>query len=173
MMVDVAPPAQAPDPWLSDLYRTHHRDLVRLATLLLDDQGAAEEVVQDAFVAVSRRSHLVDDLDARAAYLRSAVLNNARSLLRKRAVRRRHLARAARPADAPAADQAVLLDDDCRRVLDALRRLSVRQREVLVLRYWAELSEAEIADSLGISPGSVKTHAHRGLAALADLLEAP
>lgn len=170
-MATMAPPLRRAEPWLVALYRAHHRDLVRLATLLVDDQGSAEEAVQDAYVSLARRGPA--GVDDPAAYLRTAVLNNARSALRKRRVRRRHLRSVERDRSAPGADQAVLLDDDARRVLAALDQLSERQREVLVLRYWADLSEAEIATALGISAGSVKTHAHRGTAALARILEAP
>lgn len=170
-MATMAPPLRRADPWLVALYRAHHRDLVRLATLLVDDQGSAEEAVQDAFVAVVRRG--ARGLADPEAYLRTVVLNNARSALRKRRVRRRHLRSVERPAAAPGADHDVLVDEDARQVLAALDELSERQREVLVLRYWADLSEAEIAATLGISAGSVKTHAHRGTAALARILEAP
>lgn len=170
-MATMAPPRRRAEPWLVALYRAHHLDLVRLAALLVDDRGSAEEVVQDAFVALARRGAggLLDP----EAYLRTAVLNGARSALRRRGVRRRHLRRVDAPASAPGADQAVLLDEDARRVLAALDHVSGRQREVLVLRYWADLTEAEIATTLGISTGSVKTHAHRGIAALAQILEAP
>lgn len=170
-MATMAPPLRRAEPWLVELYRAHHRDLVRLATLLVDDQGSAEEAVQDAFVSVARRGPrgLADP----GAYLRTAVLNNARSMLRKRRVRRRHLRSVEPPASAPGADHAVLLDEDARLVLAALDRLSQRQREVLVLRYWSDLSEVEIASTLGISTGAVKTHAHRGTAALARILEGP
>ncbi len=170
-MAAMAPPRGRAEPWLVALYREHHRDLVRLATLLVDDQGSAEEAVQDAFVSMARRgAHGIDDP---AAYLRTAVLNNARSALRRRRVRRRHLRSIDAPATGPGADHAVLADEDARLGLAALRGLSERQREVLVLRYWADLSEAEIAAALGISAGSVKTHAHRGTVALARILEAP
>lgn len=170
-MATMAPPLRRAEPWLVALHRAHHRDLVRLATLLVDDQGSGEEAVQDAYVALARRGPVgVEDPEA---YLRTAVVNNARSALRKRRVRRNHLRSVQRDRAAPGADQAVLLDEDARRVLAALDELSERQREVLVLRYWADLSEAEIATALGISAGSVKTHAHRGIAALARILEAP
>jgi RNA polymerase sigma-70 factor (sigma-E family) len=171
MMATMAPPSRRAESWLVELYRAHRRDLVRLATLLVDDQAIAEDAVQDAFVAMARQGGR--DIEDPGAYLRTAVLNNARSTLRKRRVRRRHLRSVDRLPVAPGADQAVLLDEDARQVLAALRELSDRQREVLVLRYWADLSEAEIADALGISAGSVKTHAHRGTAALARILEAP
>lgn len=154
---------------LESAYHDHYRSLVHLAALLLDDLGACEEVVQDAFVHVWRRGPVVRDPDLLPAYLRSAVLNGARSQLRRRLVRRRHLA--AVPDPAPAAETTALRSDADRSVLIALRALPDRQREVLVLRYYLDLSEAEIARTLGISPGSVKTHAHRGLAALAERLE--
>lgn len=171
----MAPERPGLDPWLLDRYRSDYRRLVRLAALLVDDVGTAEEVVQDAFVAVARRveaGHDVGEQGALDAYLRSAVLNHARSALRKRGVRRRHLRSVQPPSSEPPADRAVLADEETRRVIAALRQLSDRQREVLVLRFYGELSEAEIAETLAISPGSVKTHAHRGLAALESILEA-
>lgn len=173
-MATMAPIEQRADPWLVDLYRSHYRDLVRLAALLVDEQGLAEEVVQDAFVSVARRRTQValDDDQATPAYLRSAVMNGARSALRRRAVRRRHLRSVGPPPTAPGADRQALADAETQHVLAALARLPTRQREVLVLRYYADLTEAEIADTLAISTGSVKTHAHRGLAALAQHLEA-
>ena len=168
-----APDDRGVDPWLVDLYRSDYRSLVRLAALLVDDVGIAEELVQDAFVAVARRDGRagMQDPGAASAYLRSAVLNRARSQLRKREVRRRHLRSVQAPPVAPAADHDVLVSEENRRVLTALDRLPDRQRQVLVLRYYGELSVADTADALGISAGSVKTHAHRGLAALEALLE--
>lgn len=155
-----------------DLYATHYRPLLKLASLLLDERTACEEVVQDAFLAVVRRG--LDSVDGprTPAYLRSAVLNGARSHLRRRVVRDR--VRPLRPVPSTTAgspEATAEQHDDERAVLAALRTLPTRQREVLVLRYWMELSEAEIAAALGISAGSVKTHAHRGLRALATILE--
>jgi RNA polymerase sigma-70 factor (sigma-E family) len=180
MMASIAPdptpgPARPlqPVPDLAAAYQEHYRSLVRLASLLLDDVGACEEVVQDAFVKVWQRGGALRTPDRLPAYLRSAVLNGARSQLRHRQVRRRHL-RAAPAPESPAAEADALAGGADGTVLDALRRLPDRQREVLALRYYLDLSEAEIAASLGISPGSVKTHAHRGLQALAEALgEAP
>jgi len=153
----------ADDGWgeLAALYREHARLLVRLAVLLVDDVGIAEEIVQDAFVLVHRR---LGHVERPVAYLRTTVVNRSRSRLRRRLVARRHPGLVER--DAPAADERVGLRDDQRAVITALQRLPRRQREVLVLRYWSELSEDEIAATLGISNGSVKTHAHRGMAAL-------
>ncbi len=163
------------DPWLVDLYRAEYHRLVRLATMLVDEQGVAEELVQDAFVAVSRvrEDRSLRDPDAAAAYLRTAVANRARSQLRKRRVRRRHLRSVGPPPAAPPADGPVLEAESTRRMLAALDRLPGRQREVLLLRYYGDLSEAEIAEALGISAGTVKTHAHRGLAALEEQMTQP
>lgn len=156
---------------LASAYREHYGSLVRLASLLLDDVGACEEVVQEAFVQVWQRGPALRAPDRLPAYLRSAVLNGARSQLRRRLVRQRHLAVA--PGSAPGAEATAMAGDPDRTVLRALRALPERQREVLALRYYLDLSEAEIAATLGISAGSVKTHAHRGLAALSAHLEDP
>jgi RNA polymerase sigma-70 factor (sigma-E family) len=153
------------DEALEQLYAVHWRRLVRLAVLLVHDQGAAEEIVQDSFVAVHDRWGRLRDPDKALAYLRQSVVNRSRSHLRHLSVVRRHVER---EGALPAASGA----DASRRatVLDALRRLPTRQREVLALRYYLDLSEAEIADALGISRGAVKSHASRGAAALrADL----
>lgn len=168
------------DEALEQLYAAHWRSLVRLAVLLVRDQGVAEDVVQDAFVAVHSRWRRMRDPDRALAYLRQAVVNRSRSTLRHRAVVARHLDReTGRPPGpgGPGGEEQVLAGDRRRAVLDALATLPRRQREVLVLRHYGELSEAEIADALGISPGSVKSHASRGSAALrtalADQLEDP
>lgn len=158
--------------WLVDLYRERYRPLVRLAALLVDDVALAEEVVQDAFVATARRRAKADvwNDEATPAYLRSAVINGARSQLRKRRVRRNHLRSVSAPEGAPPADVGALRAAETDQVMAALARLPERQRQVLILRYYEDLSEAEIATALDISTGSVKTHAHRGMAALSTLL---
>ena len=164
-------PAWTADEALEQLYAAHWRQLVRLSVLLVRDVGTAEEVVQDAFVAVHARWSRLRDPDRALAYLRQTVVNRSRSALRHRAVVARHLAREAGPADAPAADQPALASDRRTVVLDAMRALPQRQREVLALRYYLDLSEADIADALGISRGAVKSHASRGSAALRELLQ--
>lgn len=148
------------------LYDAHYRRLVRLATLLLGEAGSAEEVVQDSFVAVHQRMQRSDRaaLEDGAAYLRQTVVNRSRSVLRHRKVVDLH--RPERPADQAGADEEVLREDRRRRVLRALAGLPRRQREVLALRYYLDLSEREIAQTLQISPGAVKSHAARGSAAL-------
>jgi RNA polymerase sigma-70 factor (sigma-E family) len=143
---------------LALVHREHYRSLVRLAALL-GDRSMAEEVVQDAFVRVYGAGDRVRDP---LAYLRRAVVNGARSTLRRKQVRERAPLAIARDVPPP---------DDRTDVINALRALPARQRECLVLRYYADLSEREIADALGVSPGSVKTHTHRGLAALEKSLE--
>jgi RNA polymerase sigma-70 factor (sigma-E family) len=156
---------------LAELHREHYRSLVRLATLVLGDVGLGEQVVQDAFVKLQLRWGGLRQLDKAPAYLRSAVLNGARSHLRHKQVRERYLARRTVPPSIPSPESAALDSDDHDRVVAALRELPVRQREALVLRYYLDLPEAEIAASMGVSGGSVKVHLHRGIATLGRLLE--
>jgi RNA polymerase sigma-70 factor (sigma-E family) len=151
------------------LYQAHWRYLVRLAVLLVDDVSSAEDVVQDAFVALHRKADTLRDPDAALGYLRTSVVNLARSVIRRRQVARKHLKVGEPEAGAPA-DHDVLLRDEHRAALAAVRALPRRQSEVLVLRYWAGLSEREIAQTLGISAGSVKSAASRGMATLHRML---
>jgi RNA polymerase sigma-70 factor (sigma-E family) len=157
------------DSLLGHLYAVHRLSLVRLAVLLVGDQASAEDVVQDAFTAVWRRRHSLDDGMNAMPYLRKSVVNQARSVLR-----RRRVAQAFRPDRArqvSSAEDTVLLSLEHRELLNALRLLAPRQREVVVLRYWAGLSEAEIAETMGISKGAVKSMSHRSLAALRRRME--
>jgi RNA polymerase sigma-70 factor (sigma-E family) len=159
------------DTALEQLYAAHWRSLVRLAVLLVRDTGLAEEIVQDAFVAVHGRWRRLRDPDKGLAYLRQSVVNRSRSALRHRAVVSRHAATLRREEPAGSgADDAALVADRRAAVLSALEELPQRQREVLALRYYGDLSEAEIADTLGVSRGAVKSHASRGAAALRLLL---
>jgi RNA polymerase sigma-70 factor (sigma-E family) len=151
------------------LYQGSWLGLVRLATLLLGDEAAAKDVVQDAFVNVYRRWSSLTDLPGARAYLRTAVVNGARSALRHRRTVRRLEQQRAPAADAiedPRLERAE--PSSMAAAFDALPR---RQREVLVLRYWADLSEQDIARTLGISAGTVKSSAARGLANLKQALE--
>ena len=160
---------------MSALFREHHAELVRLAVLMTGDRASAEDVVQDVFARLCARDRLPDPAGA-LAYVRAAVLNGCRSALRRRAVARRFGgARDATAVDATqrSAESEALLAEDRREVLAALSGLSRRRREVLVLRYWLGLPEAEIAAVLGISPGTVKSTAARGIAALARELGEP
>jgi RNA polymerase sigma-70 factor (sigma-E family) len=155
---------------LEEAFRSHRAELVRVAAFILGDRGAAEDVVQDVFVRMHERTALFDG-DPQF-YLRTAVVNGCRSSLRRSRVIRRHAEQEGRQSACPplTTEEAALLDEDRRRVLGALARLPRRRREVLVLRFYLEMSEAEIADTLGISPGTVKSTAARGLAALARQL---
>ncbi len=172
--MSAAPPPAAASSWDADaaverLYAEHYRALVRLAVLLVRDQETAEEVVQDSFVAMHGRWRSLRHPDKALAYLRQAVVNRSRSVLRHRGVQARHVP--APVPDVPGADHTALETARRRTVLDALQRLPRRQREVLVLRYYLDLDEASIAEALGISRGAVKSHASRGSAALRSLLE--
>ncbi|MEU6084377.1 SigE family RNA polymerase sigma factor [Streptomyces sp. NPDC047108] len=160
---------QEPGAPLGHLYRAHRLPLVRLAALLVGDLPTAEDVVQDAFAAVWHRRHSLHDATSMAPYIRRAVVNKARSV-----IRRRRVANALRPEreqHAPSAEHEVLLSFEHRELLTALHRLAPRQKEILVLRYWAGLSEAEIARAMGITRGAVKSMSHRSLAALRRRLE--
>ena len=154
------------DAELEQLYDEHYVRLVRLAVLLLGDAGRAEEVVQDSFMAVYRRMQRGSsgDVTNAPAYLRQTVVNRSRSVLRHLKVVAQHPTEA--PNDALGADDDLLHGVRRRLVIDALARLPRRQREVLVLRHYLDLSEKEIAQTLRISPGAVKSHASRGAAAL-------
>ena len=157
------------DEALAQLYAAHWRSLVRLAVLLVRDTGLAEEVVQDSFVAMHGRWRRLRDPDKGLAYLRQTVVNRSRSVLRHRAVQARHPSPV--QADHHGADEDAVMTERRTQVLDALRALPTRQREVLALRYYLDLSEAPIAETLGISRGAVKSHASRGAASLRLLLE--
>jgi RNA polymerase sigma-70 factor (sigma-E family) len=149
---------------LAGVFRTHRTELVRLAAFILGDRGAGEDIVQDVFVSVYRRpEQLAEDP---LPYLRRAVVNGCRSALRRRRLIRRHAEKDS-PAPPLTTEEAVLISEERRQVLAELSRLAPRRREVLVLRYYLGLSEAEISATLGISQGTVKSTAARGLAALA------
>ncbi|HEX8803805.1 MAG TPA: SigE family RNA polymerase sigma factor [Acidimicrobiales bacterium] len=158
---------------LAVLHREHYRSLVRLAAIVLGDAGLGEQVVQDAFVRLQLRWGALRDLEKAPAYLRSAVLNGARSQLRRQKVRDRFASRRTVEPTVPTPEAAALAGDDHARVVAALRRLPARQREALTLRYYLDLPVADVADAMGVSTGSVKTHVHRGLAALAQDMGEP
>ena len=156
------------DTAVEQLYAAHWRQLVRLSVMLVHDQSAAEDVVQDAFVAMHGHWSRLRDPDKALAYLRQAVVNRSRSALRHQVVVEKHARTAAADELAVAGPSIGGARRDAVRA--ALLRLSERQREVLVLRHYLDWSEAQIADAMDISPGSVKAHAHRGSAALRELL---
>lgn len=153
---------------ISEVYAAHRLGLVRLAILLVDDLPTAEDVVQDAFAGLVGRYGDGADVNNLMSYLRKAVVNNAGSVLRRRRVARAYVAPYEPAVNGPESN--AILADEHREVLAALRRLSPRQREVLVLRYWEGRSEAEIAEILGISQGTVKSTVSRALVALNEHL---
>jgi len=154
---------------VTEIYNTHYRSLVRLAVLLVRDVATAEEVVQDSFVAMHSASRRLRDSDKALSYLRQSVVNRSRSVLRHRVVVDRN---APKPApDMPSAEQGALSLLERSAVIAALRTLPPRQREALVLKFYADLSEAQIAASMGISQGAVKSHTARGMASMRAVLE--
>ena len=158
---------------MSALFVRRHAELVRLALLLVGDQPTAEDVVQDVFARLHARGAQQPYGDDVLPYVRAAVLNGCRSQLRRRAVAQRFAGAHTQPFEqvsCGSAEQEMMRAEERRRVLSALAALSSRRREVLVLRYYLGLSEAEIAKVLGISPGTVKSTAARGIAALAKRL---
>jgi RNA polymerase sigma-70 factor (sigma-E family) len=163
------PRAWTPDQAVTVLHAAHYRGLVRTAALLLHRTDLAEEVVQDAFVGLHRRWGRLRDPERAVAYLRQSTVNGARSAGRRMATAQRK--QPALEAGLTAVPDPAGGVAERESVLQALATLPQRQREVLVLRYYADLSEAAIAEALGISPGTVKAHASRGLAALRPTLE--
>ena len=153
-----------------ELFARHWHGLVRLARLLVDDVTSAEDVVQDAFLALYRQRAALLDREKALPYLRTSVVNRARSVIRRRVVARRHL-RVAEPDHGPAADEPLLVAEEHRAVLAAVERLPRRQREVLVLRYWENLGDAEIAAALGIAEVTVRATVSRAAGAVGRTLE--
>ena len=152
---------------MTALYEGHALALIRLAYIMLGDRHAAEDVVQDAFCGLYRAWPRLPDRVNLLGYVRASVVNGCRSVHRRARVARRHAARLAEPL-AAGADTAVGEHSD---LMAALRALPPRQREVLVLRYYADLDVAEIAATLRIGPSTVRSTATRGLAALARALQ--
>lgn len=150
---------------LADLYRDHRMRMVRLAVLLVDDPATAEDVVQEAFAGLHRHWSGLRDEAAAVGYLRAAVVNGSRSVLRRRRTARDYVP--PHQVNARSAESLAMLSAEHQAVVDALSTLPPRQREVLVLRYYGGMSEAEIADATGISRGTVKSTASRALDAVA------
>ena len=159
------------DTVVAEMYEREGAALVRLARLFTDDRNAAEDLVQEAFIRLHRNVHKIKDGSKAAPYLRSIVLNLARDHNRRGLVSLRHR-EALTPAAAPEApEDHVVVGEDREEVVDALRSLPARQRDCLVLRFYLDLTEVQIADTLDISKNSVKTHCRRGMAALERRLE--
>ena len=155
--------------FFTELYTLHYRRLVGSAWLLVRDVPTAEEVVQDAFVSMHDAWQRLRDAENALAYVRQAVVNRSRSVLRHQMVIDRYQEKV--PPDMPSAEHGAFVSLERAAVVAALHGLTPRQREAIVLRYYADLSEAEIADVMGISRGAVKSHTARGMAALRVALE--
>jgi RNA polymerase sigma-70 factor (sigma-E family) len=157
---------------VASLFRLHHRRLVGLAALLCDDRATAEDVVQEAFAGLYRRWWQLRDAHSAVAYLNKAVVNGGRNHLSRGRRADASLLRMVPQSEAlSSAEQDVMARDEVDRLRQAIRSLPRRQRQVLVLRYYLDQSEAEIAETLSVSRGAVKRHASRGLAALARCTE--
>ncbi len=146
------------DASLAALYRREYAPMVRLAHLITGSNEVAEDVVQDAFVRMHRNW---DRADQPGAYLRTIVVNGCRSWHRRRRLERERL-----PRPTPAG-----VDAEVRELLDALAHLGLRQRTALVLRFYVDMSEADVAQVLGCRPGTVKSLVHRGLRQLEGVIE--
>jgi RNA polymerase sigma-70 factor (sigma-E family) len=184
--VDIAdtrvPPGAAGS--VTALYAEHALGLVRLAVVVTGDRGAAEDIVQDAFLGLYRRWDHLPDTSAPLAYVRTSVVNGCRTALRRRSRLRLGpgglggdvdeevpAGRGGSAGLAESAEASALLGEEQRLVAAALRKLPRRQREAVVLRYYLDLSVEEAAQVMGISPGTVKSATHRGLAAVARTLK--
>ncbi|MCF6521806.1 sigma-70 family RNA polymerase sigma factor [Streptomyces sp. JJ36] len=153
---------------LAKLFEEQYTHMLRLAALLGADDP--ENIVAEAFYQIYRKWRKLRSVDSAEAYLRSVVCNLTRMRIRHLQVARKNVE--TRVEFVASAESSALLRDDQRALLSALRRLPTRQREALVLRHWLGLKEGEIAATMGISAGSVKTHTSRGIAALTEAMEA-
>jgi RNA polymerase sigma-70 factor (sigma-E family) len=164
------PAAWDADAAVSTLYAAHYKGLVGLAALLVQDRAAAEEVVQDSFVAMHAEWRRVREADRALSYLRRSVINRSRSVLRRGVVTGRAVS--APPADAPGAEQDPMALPEGSALVAALHTLPLRQREALVLQFYADMSPAEAASVLGISVSAVSGHTARALSSLRSTLDA-
>ena len=154
------------------LYHQEAPSLVRLARIFTDDRTGAEDIVQEAFIRLYHAADRIQDSTRSAAYLRSIVLNLARDQNRRGLLSLRHQDSMIDRRTPEIPEDQALRSESHAEVIDALNSLPSRQRDCLVLRFYSELTEREIAATLGISPNSVKTHCQRGMATLAGVLEA-
>ena len=160
-MVDEPQPLDgAPDraEGVAELYRREYAPMVRLAHLITGSNEVAEDVVQEAFVRMYRNWHRAD---RPGAYLRTIVVNGCNTWHRRRRMERERLPEAVAEG----------VDPEARELLDALARLGLRQRAALVLRFYADMSEADVAQALGCRPGTVKSLVHRGLRQMEGMIE--
>jgi RNA polymerase sigma-70 factor (sigma-E family) len=170
---DDAPGGPAgPAQLVAALYEAHALGLLRLAVVMLGDQQGAEDVVQDAFFGLYRRYSALQDPDRALSYVRSSVFNGCRTVLRRRKRDREFAQTDAEPEMASeSAEASVLLSEEHRAVLAAMRRLPDRQREAVALRYCLDMPVDQVARAMGVSLGTVKSTTSRGIAALSRMLQ--
>jgi RNA polymerase sigma factor (sigma-70 family) len=152
---------------IEGLFRARYLEMVRLAGLLGADDP--EDIAQEAFTRLMNKEPDLGDPGAVLGYLRTIVVNLTRNRHRHlRVVRLRTPAAAS--SSSSSCEAAAIAYEDHQEVIAALAQLPTRRREAIVLRYWLDLPEREIAAVMGVSTGTVKSHVSRGLAALADVL---
>ncbi len=159
------------DALVAELFRLEGAQLVRMARLFTDDRNAAEDLVQEAFIRLHRAAHRINDPAKAAPYLRSIVINLARDHNRRGLMSLRHQEALPAGTEPDVPEDVLVLDDERQKLLHEVRALSPRQRDCLLLRFYLELSESEIAETLDISKNSVKTHCRRGIEALRARVE--
>jgi RNA polymerase sigma-70 factor (sigma-E family) len=157
------------DERLIELYHTYAADLLEMLWVYVGDKSTAEDLVQESFIRVHRAWARLETGTAARAYLRTTAFNLARSGFRRKVVALRHHPSPPAPSGSPEIE--VILSEDQQEVATALRALPARQRQCIVLRYWGDLADHEVAAELGISVNSVKTHVRRGMAGMAKHLE--
>ena len=153
------------------LYLTHYRPLVRMAVLLVQDLATAEEIVQDSFVAVHAAWRRLPDADHALSYLRRSVVDRSRSALRQHVVVDKLAPRLTPGLPGSPAEADIKVERSA--FISALWTLPARQREVVVLRYFADLPETQVASATGISAGAVKAHAAQAMSSLRAELRKP
>ena len=158
-------------PAVAALYEAHALGMIRLAHIMLGDRQSAEDVVQEAFCGLYRRWSRLADPGSAVHYVRSAVLNHCRSVLRRRTTSQAPRVVTSPPENVRSAEAAVLTREERDEIMRAVRRLPLRQREALVLRFYLDLSAEETATTMGISPSSVRSATHRALASLGRMLQ--
>jgi RNA polymerase sigma-70 factor (sigma-E family) len=173
-LTDAPPDARTPSEArrrVAVLYQEHALGLVRLAKIILGDQAAAEDIVQDAFLGLYRRWPSLEDRDRAVGYLRVSVLNGCRTAHRGVTRRDRALRLTPRPDDMASAEESALIGEANGAVMAAVRALPARQREAVVLRYYLDLTEDQAAQAMGVSRGTVKSATSRGRSALVRMLK--
>ena len=168
-MTQARQPAHDRSQQITALYQAHALGLVRLAFVMTGDRPTAEDLVQDAFLGLHRRWDTLVDPAKALSYVRSCVLNGCREIHRVKY--RKAKFRLDPPEDIESAEDIAILGESNQAVLAAIRRLPARQREAVVLRYYLDMSEDQVAQAMGVARGTVKSATSRGLAALARMLE--